>query len=300
MTVRTPRSLALIAALGLLALAGCSAPSADRAAAKTAAASSTGAPAVASSASPALSLDAVRSFITAASHGSVEATSVFAGEDGMTGVVTEGQGKPKEIVWLSPNGKLLFPGPAITKDGRNLSQEALAKFYMQPSELADKVLASGNGFVVGSKGPILTAFMDPNCIWCHELYMNIMPLVNQGKLRVRFVIVGILKESSVPRGVAILASDDPAAALAKDEKSFDKRHEEGGMAPATGDHPEAEAKLREVTQLMHAAGPVSTPALLFCNKNDGGKLTYQQGYPRDIKGFAETVSTGDHTICSAK
>lgn len=217
----------------------------------------------------------------------------------MTGVVTGGGGKPKEIVWLSPNGKLLFPGPAVTADGRNLSQEALAKLYMQPSELADKLLASGNGFVVGTKGPILTAFMDPNCIWCHELYMNVMPMVNQGKLRVRFVMVAILKESSMPRAVAVLAAKDPAAALAKDEKAFDKAHEEGGIAPLSGDHAEAEAKVRAITDLMREAGPVSTPSLLFCNK-ETGKLTYQQGYPRDLTGFVGLVGTGAHPICSDK
>lgn len=287
-------SLATLSAACLLALAGCNpppaAPAPDKAPAPVASASTV--------AGATVNLDKVKALVAGASHGSAQVVSVFPGKDGMTGAVTQTPGHAKEIIWISPGGSLLFPGPAITIDGQNLSTSALTDqhVYITSSELADKV--QSRGFVVGTKGPILTAFMDPNCSWCHELYKNIMPRVKKGELRIRFIMVGILKPSSIPRAVAIMAAKDPAAALAKDENGFVTQTEEGGLPPLKDARPDIEAQIQENVSFMGEAGQISTPGLLFCDKSAGNKLVYIQGYPQDQAGFVAKLGTEGHPSCS--
>lgn len=300
--------LTLSAALiGGLLLAACSqAPNgtANQSAATSAAATSTVSPAAVNTGDNAngattVSLEKAKALVSGASHNQATATAVFAGKDGMTGIITGTEGRPKEVVWASPNGSLLFPGPALDINGNNLSANALTEqnVYLSATKLADRILTSDNAFTVGKKGPVVTAFMDPNCSWCHELYVKIMPAVDQGKVRVRFVMVGFLKPTSVARATAILAAKNPADALKKDETSFNSSAEEGGVAPLAQPRPDIEAKVQANTALMGEAGPISTPGLLFCDKSNNNEVTYVRGYPQDMDGFLAKLSDKGHGNC---
>jgi thiol:disulfide interchange protein DsbG len=299
MTVSFKRlSLATLVCVSLGTLAACHAPSSNPTPPLSTPAAS--APAASTPVAHVVPLDKVQALVAGASHGTVKTLSVFAGKDGMTGVITQGQNRPKEIVWVSPDGNVLFPGPAFTIDGHNLTEDALTEqhVFISASELGDRVLSSSNpGFVVGTQGPVLTAFMDANCIWCHRFYQNVMPAVKAGKVRVRFVMVGILKQTSVPRAEAILSAKDPAAALDKDEKGFVESTEDGGIAPIKTPNPDLEAKIQSSVGLMADAGKVSTPGLLYCDKATQ-KPVYTQGYPMDFDGFIASLSTDGHAICS--
>lgn len=303
MTVLFKRvSLAAAVLSGLLALTACNnaAPSSENKSDKAASATPQEAAAPVAHVVP---IDKAQAIVAGASHGTVQALSVFAGKDGMTGVVTGGQGRPKEIVWLSPGGNILFPGPAFTVDGHNLTEDALTEqhVYLSPSELGTRILASSNpGFIVGTKGPVITAFMDPNCIWCHRFYNEVMPAVKSGQVRVRFVMVGILKQTSIARAVSILAAKDPATALDKDEKGFVESTEEGGIEAAKAPNPDLEAKLHDSVGLMAEAGKVSTPGLLFCDKTQDNKVIYSQGFPTDFSSFLSKLSADGHAICGGK
>ncbi|OYV71635.1 MAG: thiol:disulfide interchange protein, partial [Acidithiobacillus ferrivorans] len=48
----------------------------------------------------------------------------------------------------------------------------------------------------GSKGPILYDFFDPNCPYCHQIYTWLQNPIDNGQLRVRFIVVGFLTHSS--------------------------------------------------------------------------------------------------------
>jgi thiol:disulfide interchange protein DsbG len=233
-------------------------------------------------------LDKAKSLVSSASHSKATADSVFVGPDGMVGIVTETQGGgAKQIVWASPTLEVIFPGDALDKDGNSLNRKALVDqhVYVGGPEMAD--LIKNKGFVVGKKGPLIGVFMDPNCIYCNKFYKGVMPLVEQGKLRVRFIMVGFLKPTSIPRSVAILASKDPAKALEEDEMKFDEPHEEGGIAPLSGSHADTEKEVAENSALLSKAGPFGTPAMISCQ---GGKEPiFTSGMPQDIPGFVASL-----------
>ena len=90
-----------------------------------------------------------------------------------------------------------------------------------------------------------------------------MPLVNDGKLRVRFVVVGFLKPGSVGKAEAILSAQDPATAMALNEARFDTQTEEGGIAPDTTPSAAITAAVRSNTALLASSGELATPTVLW-------------------------------------
>lgn len=247
-------------------------------------------------------LEKANALSTSASQGNVKVISLFDGPAGsdIVGLVVQPNGRAKEIAWANKDFTILFP-IAIDAKGASLNEKALSEqnVVLSPAKLADKLVADDIGFTVGTQGPVITAFMDPNCIFCNRFYNDVMPLVKQGKVRVRYVMVGFLKPTSIPRSVAILANKDPAKALDRDEKNFDAAHEEGGAEPLKEANPEIEAKVAAYTALMGEAGPISTPTLVVCKA--GQDVAIERGQPQDIKGFIESLDkNAKHELCSGK
>lgn len=144
------------------------------------------------------------------------------------------------------------------------------------NEAYAKALLHLHSFMLGSKGPVITAFFDPNCIWCHEFYRHAQPYIREGRLRVRVVMVGTLKHSSAPKAETIVAARDPAKALAYDESHYTATSEEGGIVPATHIPPAARAEIRDNTAfLANTTGPL-TPTLVILR---AGHLMVDKGYP---------------------
>lgn len=117
------------------------------------------------------------------------------------------------------------------------------------------------GFIMGTKGPILTAFVSPECIYCIELYKGLKPLADQGKVRVRFIMVGPGEE--LPAALAINSSKDPLSAMDKYYANLIK----GEDAPIQGVSPTPEAIMLMGSNEALAAGgnkEYATPMVLAC------------------------------------
>ncbi|HQU15819.1 MAG: thiol:disulfide interchange protein DsbG [Chromatiales bacterium 21-64-14] len=214
------------------------------------------------------------------SHGHATVHQVFKGPAGLTGVVLEIQGR-KTVAWLTADGQHLLLGNLFGPNGTNETRAAMEQVGLIPKPLPVPELtersARADGFTVGKKGPLLTAYIDPNCIYCHKFYEQIMPLVKKGRIRVRFIPVAFLKPSSPGKAAALLHAKDPAAALATNEDSFDTTHEEGGLSPLA--HPPAAllARIKSNTELLGKSGQLATPTLIYCNRK--GTPVLLQGLP---------------------
>ena len=131
-----------------------------------------------------------------------------------------------------------------------------------PSAIAI-ALKRADTFSIGHHGPQLTAFMDPNCIWCHRFYEKALPLIHAGKLRLRVVLVGFLKPSSVAKAEAVLMAKHPAQAMANEESHFNVITEEGGIHPAVNAPASIRRAVHRNTQLLIRTGAEATPTLLY-------------------------------------
>ncbi len=123
--------------------------------------------------------------------------------------------------------------------------------------------------------------IDPNCIFCHELFNELQPLIANKTVCVRWIIIGAIRPSSPDRAQAIFTAEDPLAALIYNEANFKAEIEEGGIPAALSVSKEAmdnyEKNMRFVIQIQLNM----TPIVFFFDaggnfvRHDGGALPQQ-------------------------
>ena len=225
------------------------------------------------------------------SHGREHVVSIFSGPDGLLGAVIEGDDKRRDIAWLSPNGQALLAGSLMGPHGEDLTRQAkIAQGLVLSPKMALEEIINKNGrgsIMAGTRGPVLTIFFDPNCIFCHLLYGKLVPLIQAGQVRVRFVIVGTLKASSTPRGAAILGDPNPAMALDSNERSFDGHREEGGFPVPSKNSASMIQAVEANNNLFQVAGLTGTPSTIYCNTK--GQVEVLSGTPSNINQFVASA-----------
>jgi len=190
-------------------------------------------------------------------------------------------GGNKGIVWVIGNDSAVVLGDVRDAKGENLTKQMAIRMGLMPKPIKPAAVAKAvtglDTFVIGSKGPEIVVFFDPNCIYCHEIYKQAQPLLNAGKLRLRVVMVGFLKPTSFAKSAAILMQSDRAQALATDETKFDVKHEEGGIAPAKTIPAKIKQDVKANTHVLAQSGQEATPTLLY--QNGAGQWQVVHGMP---------------------
>ncbi|MHB1643882.1 MAG: thiol:disulfide interchange protein DsbG [Acidithiobacillus sp.] len=246
-----------------------------------------------------ISLGAAASLLESVTHGEAKAEKVFPGPGGLTGIEVTLQGHPT-VAFATADGRYLIAGPVLNKQGEDEAHTAMVKLGLIPKPASAGALAAkaagADSFVLGTGGPEITAFVDPNCIFCHKFYEEAKPLIDAGKLRVRYVVVAFLKPSSMPKATAILGAADPAAAMAKNEKGFDTVTEEGGIAPAQNPAAATLSAVENNTRLLGESGEMATPTLIYCNSK--GEPTLAHGLGKEsFTDFAAHIGNLQNGVC---
>ncbi|MDA8151288.1 MAG: thiol:disulfide interchange protein DsbG [Acidithiobacillus sp.] len=246
-----------------------------------------------------VSLGTAASLLESVTHGEAKAEKVFPGPGGLTGIEVTLQGHPT-VAFATADGRYLVAGPVLNKQGEDEAHTAMVKLGLIPKPASAGALAAkaagADSFVLGTGGPEITAFVDPNCIFCHKFYEEAKPLIEAGKLRVRYVVVAFLKPSSMPKAAAILGAADPAAAMAKNEKGFDTVTEEGGIAPAQNPAAATLSAVENNTRLLGESGEMATPTLIYCNSKGEPTLVHGLGKERFMD-FAAHIGNLQNGAC---
>ncbi len=209
------------------------------------------------------------------SHG-VEVIDTFDAPGNLTGYAATLQGRPV-AVYLTEDGKQAILGTMVGAQGEDLSAGPLERIVSGPqSEKAWAQLESAAWVRDGSKdaGTIIYEFTDPNCPYCHQFWQQARPWVKAGKVQIRHVLVGILKQDSAPKAATILAADDSAVAFARSEQNYDQ----GGLKVADNIPDVARQKVAENNALLKSLGYFATPTILY--KTDNGDVSVKQGLPQ--------------------
>jgi thiol:disulfide interchange protein DsbG len=213
----------------------------------------------------------------------------FAAPDGLTGWVVTFPDRSL-VVYTTVSGDYLISGLLVNQGGANLTEQYSDTYIEQPAANKLASMLAGDPTLVDEgdpHAPEIYAYIDANCSFCNKLWTGVRPYVQSGKLRVHWVVLAFLKESSPARGAAILAAPDRLAALTQDESKFDKQHEEGGIAPLQTIPPAIENALATHTAEMTEAGSQGTPLLLY---RKGSVWTLSDGMPRDLPAFLNMVN----------
>lgn len=214
---------------------------------------------------------AAEKLVSGITHGQLHVSSTFDGPGpNIVGIIAQNTAQQKILAWMV-DGKYLMPGQLLDAAGTDLSKKAAEKYGLVPKPMPPSVLARkamhASGLLLGHAGPLVVAFEDPNCIWCHKFDKDVKPLIDSGKLRLRIIPVAFLKPTSPGRAVAILQAKNPVMAWDLDQSKFDVANEEGGIPVATYDQktPAFRAVMSN-TKLLAASGQIGTPTLMVCEK----------------------------------
>ncbi len=221
-----------------------------------------------------------------AEHGfKIEQTFEVPGD--MTGYVAEYKGRPITI-YLTADHKRAIVGTMIDAKGRNVGAEALRHVSAQQYQGIWPRLEKSSWVADGSDDAerVIYAFTDANCPFCHKFWQKSRPWVKAGKVQIREIMIGVLKPSSPAKAAAILAADDSAAALEKNERHFD----DGGIAPLDKAPLIVKKLVKDNNSLMRSLGFYGTPTIVYHDAD--GNVRVIQGLPQGDK-MAEVMGSAE-------
>ena len=206
----------------------------------------------------------------------------FDAPDGLRGYAAEYQNQGMAF-YLTPDGKHVLAGNLYDEKGKDLSKAPLDKLVYAPmaKEVWNK-MESSTWIADGSKTAprVIYLFSDPNCPYCNMFWEQARPWVKAGKVQLRHIMVGIIREDSAAKSATLLADKSPETAL--------NAHESAGksspLKPLATIPKEIQTKLDANLKLMTDLGLSATPAIFYLD--DQGHLQQQQGAPSP-----ETLST---------
>ncbi|HEX4025607.1 MAG TPA: thiol:disulfide interchange protein DsbG [Steroidobacteraceae bacterium] len=201
----------------------------------------------------------------------------FEAVSGLTGWVVHDTDGQYNILYTTADGQTLLTGPLLTGAGEDLSQQYAEQYLPRPDLTAlwnkfEKASVVITGTTAAPKSAIYV-IMDPNCIFCHLLWIALKPYEAAG-LQVRWIPVGFLHADSAAKAAAVLKGG--TAAMQKSQQNFDVNTESGGIA-GIRITPALKAKLDANLALMHAADVQGTPGVFY--KDSAGHVLHSDGMP---------------------
>lgn len=180
-------------------------------------------------------------------------------------------------LFLTPDNQHVVIGHLFDVKGNNLTEAPLDKQVYKPlSDAMWSRMEQSTWIVDGHENAakIVYVFSDPNCPYCNKFWEEARPWVDSGKVQLRHIMVGILREDSMGKAAALLIDKQPAIAL----KTHEAQGKSSKLQPLTIIPKEIQKKLEENMSLMNELGAVATPAIYY--QTPQGRLQEQVGLPQ--------------------
>ncbi|WP_419901132.1 hypothetical protein [Kiloniella sp.] len=131
-----------------------------------------------------------------------QAQTVYSTLDGsavLIGLLYQPDGTPITGVQLASIKPDTFPAqqsPIARSTQKKSQEQSLAQLEAR--------LEAAPGATYGTSGPLFHIFMDPRCPYCHALWKEAIPLIEQGAMRLHVIPVGLLGKASAELSASIL------------------------------------------------------------------------------------------------
>ncbi|MEQ6916102.1 thiol:disulfide interchange protein DsbG [Halomonas aquatica] len=206
----------------------------------------------------------------------LEVHSEFEAPGGLDGFAASHRGR-EMAVYLTPDGEHAVVGTLIDARGNDLSAAPLDE-HIRSAQEAEVWRRLEQSHWIRDGDPkaqrILYTFTDPNCPYCARFHEQSRPWVEAGRVQLRHIMVGILRNDSPAKAAALLGADDPVTALQDHQAS------EGGIA-ASAQPREIEEQVLANNQLFEGMGLMATPTTYY--RNDDGRLERVEGAPDEAR-----------------
>jgi thiol:disulfide interchange protein DsbG len=200
----------------------------------------------------------------------------FDAPGGLKGYAAQYQNQGMAL-YLTADGKHVLAGNLFDEKGEDLSQAPLQKLVYEPMTKAMwNQMQSSTWIADGSNTApkVIYLFSDANCPYCNLFWEQARPWVKSGKVQLRHIMVGIIREDSAAKAAALLMDKDPELALEKHEAAG-----KGSSLKALSSIPkDIQTKLDANMKLMEDMGLSATPSIFY--KDEDGNVQQQQGAPR--------------------
>lgn len=200
----------------------------------------------------------------------------FDAPNGLRGYAAEYQNNGLAL-YLTPDGKHVLVGSLFDAEGNDVAAEAVEKLVASPMSAKMWTKLESSAWVRDGKADaprVVYTFSDANCPYCHKFWEAARPWVDAGKVQLRHIMVGVIREDSPAKAAAILAARDPSAALLQNEHDFDR----GGIKALPNISREIAGKLDANQVLMIEMGFQGTPGILF--QDAQGQVQRRAGLPQ--------------------
>lgn len=197
-----------------------------------------------------------------------------AGLRGFAGVA----GQSPLTVYATADGSHALVGTLVNAEGIDVGAAAVQEHVLKPlAERSWARLADSTWVADGSADAarIVYTFSDANCPYCNSFWRAARPWVDAGKVQLRHVIVGVIREDSANKAASILTAADPSAALLQNENGFN----DGGIKPAASVSAKVRGQLDANQALMQEMGFRGTPGIAWLDAQ--GMLQRHPGMPSD-------------------
>jgi len=207
-------------------------------------------------------------------------------------VVQNNRNSNQSIVYVDNQGRYLILGTVLSADGHNLSEQNYQQ-YIAPkaSNVAFSYIGNTSWIQQGSNSAPhqLYVVFDPNCTFCHRVYVALQPFIAKGDLAVRWIPVAFLKPSSMGKVYAILSSSNPLQMMAQNEANFNEGTEDGGIPPLTNPSARVRQQLQNNMAFLTEAQINATPALLYKTRQGVAKLDIGVSNPGKLEDLVNTM-----------
>ena len=200
----------------------------------------------------------------------------FSAPDGLQGYAAEFQGRPIAL-YLTAGGEHVLVGNMLNAAGQDIAAEPLYQLVTGPAlENGWSRLESAELLQDGDiNAPrIIYTITDPNCTFCHRFRDAAEPWIAAGAVQLRHLMVGIIRDESLPQAAAIMGSPNPAEAL----QEHMQRLQRGGIETAPRFVRMGEPTIHANHVIMRELNISSTPIVYYRDENNHVQMI--RGMPR--------------------
>jgi len=205
-----------------------------------------------------------------------EVVSEFDAPGGLRGFAGVVGGQQPAAAYLTPDGKHVVVGSLFDAQGNDVGRDLLTAKVAGPMTAKIWSQLENSAWVADGKADaprVVYTFGDANCPYCHRFWDAARPWVDAGKVQLRHIMVGVIREDSPGKAAAIIGAKDPSAALLENERGFER----GGIKPVAISA-DVGRKLEANQALMVELGFQGTPGILF--KDAEGNVQRRSGMPQ--------------------
>lgn len=200
----------------------------------------------------------------------------FAAPSGLQGYAAEFQGRAISL-YLTADGEHVMIGNLVNLAGDDVAAEPLYQLVTGPAQenawgMFERSTLLQDGDPDAPR--IIYTMTDPNCPYCHRLREAAEPWIAAGKVQLRHLMVGIIREESPAQAAAIMGSPAPAAALAEHVQ----RRNRGGIEAIPRFVRIGEPIIRDNHRVMRELNLSATPVTYYRDENNHVQVV--RGMPR--------------------